>query len=317
MAGFTVGTNTNLIRELWSRDLKRILEDDLVGTRYVRMISDFPDGDTINLPSLGQFEVQNYEEDRVPLFTAADTGNFQFSITDYIASATYISEKFRQDSMYAAQVEGAFVPGMHRALAVRMETDILKQPNAGQTPNDANQINGVDHRWVGSGASETISLNDFAKASYSLHQANVPMTNLVAIVHPSVAYTLGTQTNLVNLMTPQPQWSKIVNDGMVTGLRFVTNIFGFDVYTSNYLPSVGAETIGGKTTAQGATNLFFSAAPGDTMPIIGQIRQAPKVDTRYNMLKQRDEWMVTCRYGFKLYRPENMVIVLTDTDQVN
>lgn len=209
------------------------------------------------------------------------------------------------------------MPGMHRALAVRMELDILKQPNIGQTSGSTNQINSVDHRWVGTGTNETITLNDFAKASYALNQANVPMVNLVAIVHPSVAYTLGTQTNLVNLMSPQPKWQSIVNDGIVTGMRFVTNVYGFDVYTSNYLPTVGAETIGAKTTAQGVTNLFFSAAPGNTLPIIGQIRQFPKVERKREMTLQRDEYMVTCRYGFKLFRPENMVIILTDTDQVN
>lgn len=50
MAGFTVGNNTHLIREdLWSRDLKRILEDDVMGTRYVRMVPDFSDGETLDI----------------------------------------------------------------------------------------------------------------------------------------------------------------------------------------------------------------------------------------------------------------------------
>lgn len=318
MAGFTVGDmGTNLIRDqVYSRELKRQFDDTLVGTKYVRMVSDFGDGNTLNIPSLGQFEVQNYEEDRSIVYTSADTGNFQFSITDYIASGTFMSEKFKQDSMWAPEVEAAFVPGQHQALAVRMETDILKQPNLGQTASAANQINGVDHRWVGSGTNETLSLNDFAKAQYALSQANVPMTNLTAIVHPSVAYTFGTQTNLMNLMSPVPAWTKIVTDGYATGTRFVTNIFGFDVYTSNYLPTVGIETIGGKTTAQGVTNLFFSAASGQSMPIIGQIRQAPRVQSEFKKDLQRTEYVTTCRYGFKLFRPENMVVILSDTDQV-
>lgn len=315
---FTEGNySDHLIRSnIWTSDLKRVLEDDLMGTKYVRLLTDFPDGTTYNIPSLGQAEVQDFEEDRSVVYTGMDTGNFTFTIDQYKASATYISEKFRQDSMWASQVEAAFVPAQHRALAVAMETNILSKPNAGQTASDTNSINGAEHRWVGSGTSETISLTDFAKAQYALMKANVPMSNLVAIVDPTVAYTLATQTNMVNLMTNQPQWNKIVNDGIVSGMRFVTNVYGFDVYTSNYLPTVGAETIGGKTTAQGVTNLFFSAAPGDTLPIIGLIKQSPKVESEYKKDLQREEYVTTCRYGFKLYRPDNMVIVLTDTDQV-
>lgn len=319
MAGFTVGNNANFIRDqLYSTEIKRTFDEVVMGTKYVKFIANFSDGNTINIPSLGQFEVQDYEEDRSIVYSAADTGNFQFSITDYVASGTYISEKFKQDSMWAPQLEASFVPGQAYALSVRMETDILKTPNAGQTASSTNQINGVDHRWVGTGTSETITLNDFAKADYALNQANVPAQNRVAIVHPSVAYTLGTQTNLVNLMTPQPAWQRIVNEGYLTGTRFIGNIYGFDVYVSNFLPQVGAETIGSGTVAQGATNLFFAATSiNDAMPIVGQIRQSPKVETEYKKDLQRTEYVTTCRYGFKLYRPENMVIVLTDTDQVN
>ena len=77
-----------------------------------------------------------------------------------------------------------------------------------------------------------------------------------------------------------------------------------------------SEQIGTPTAAAGArNNLFFSAAP-DALPIVGAIRQAPKVDSEYNKDLQRDEYVTTCRYGFKLFRPENMVVVVTDTDQV-
>lgn len=99
-------------------------------------------------------------------------------------------------------------------------------------------------------------------------------------------------------------------------MRFVKNIYGFDVYVSNRLKNVGVETIGARTTAAGSVaNLFFSTAPG-VKPFVGAIRQAPKVDSSYNKDLQRDEYVTTCRYGFKLFRPENMVVVLTDTDQV-
>lgn len=317
MAGFTVGSNQHLIRsDLWSRDLKKVLEDDLMAMRYVRMLTDFPDGDTIHIPSIGQAEVLDYDEGQAVRYTAMDTGEFTFSIDQYKQSATFISEKFKQDSYYASNVVSEFVPAQHRALMVAIETRILSRGPAGQTASDTNTINGAEHRWVGSGTNETMSPVDFQKARFALHKANVPLTNLVAIVDPSVEYALATHTNLVNVSNNKA-WEGIIRDGMSTGTRFLMNIYGFDVYVSNYLPTLGVETIGTKTTAATAVgNLFFSAAGGDLNPFVGLIRQSPKVDSEFNKDLQREEYVTTCRYGFKLYRPENMVVVLTDVDQV-
>lgn len=315
MAGFSVNTNEHLIRSnLWSSQIKEVLEDELMGTRYVDMITDFPDGDTINIPSIGQAETYDYDEGQAVRYTAMDTGNFTFTITDYKASGTYITNKMKQDSFYMSRLVSSFVPKQSRALAVAMEVDILNVPNAGQTASNLNVINGADHRWVGSGTNEVMSVTDFAKAKYALQKANVPMTNLVAIVDPSVEYALSTLTNLTNVSN-NPKWEGIVRDGISTGMRFVMNIYGFDVYMSNYLPSSIAETVDGVSTTAGVANYFFSAAP-DVLPIVGNVRQAPQVDSEYNKDLQREEYVTTCRYGFKLFRPENIVTVLTDTDQV-
>jgi hypothetical protein len=159
-----------------------------------------------------------------------------------------------------------------------------------------------------------MNLNDFAKAKYALQKANVPMTNLVAVVDPSVEYALSTISNLTSVSN-NPKWEGIIREGMSTGMRFVMNVYGFDVYMSNYLPSGIAETIDGKSTTVGVANYFFSATP-DVLPFVGSVRQAPKVDSEYNKDLQREEYVTTCRYGFKLFRPENLVTVLTDTDQV-
>ena len=213
-----------------------------------------------------------------------------------------------------SQIVSQFVPKQNRAIMKAMEAAILALgPNA-QTASNVNAINGASHRFVGSGTSETISVNDFAKALYALQMANVPTTNLVAIVDPSVEYAINTITNIANISN-NPQWDGIVASGISSGMRFVKNIYGFDVYTSQNLRKGLAETIGGRTTTVGVANLFFSAAP-DVTPFIGSLRQPPVVDSEYNKDLQRDEYVTTCRYGFKLFRPENMVCVLTDTDQV-
>ena len=315
MAGFSTSTNEHLIRSnLWSSQIKEVLEDELIGTKYVDMITDFPDGDTINIPSIGQAEVKDYNEGQAVLYTAMDTGNFTFTITEYKASATYITEKMKQDSFYMSRLVSSFVPKQHRALAKAMEVDILAVGPNGQTASGLNTINGGNHRFVGGGTSETLSIVDFQRAKFALEKANVPLTNLVAIVDPSVEFALATLPNIANVST-NPRWEGIVRDGMSTGMRFYMNVYGFDVYMSNNLKSGIAETINSVTTTTGVANLFFSAA-GDVLPFVGNIRQAPKVDSEFNKDMQREEYVTTCRYGYKLFRPENLVVVLTDDDQV-
>lgn len=317
MAGFEVNTNEHLIRSnLWSNQLKQLLMDELFAMKFVRVLTDFPDGTTFNIPTLGEAETFDFAEGQRVRYSKMDTGNFTFTFTQYKGSAHSISEKFKRDSFYAQDVLSSFVPRQHRALMEAVETRILSIGNAGQTASNLNTINGGDHRFVGSGTSETIAIKDFARARYALQRANVPMTNLVAILDPSVIYTLQTQANLVNLLSPMPQWDQVVKTGAVKGMKFEMNLMGFDCYTSNYLPSSIAETIDGLSTTVGVANYLFSATPGDTLPFIGGFRQMPTVYSEFNKDTQETEYLTLAEYDFALYREENLVTILTDTDQV-
>ncbi len=316
MAGFSTSNTDHLIRSsLWSNQLKDVLEDELMGTRYVSMITDFPDGDTINIPSVGQMEALDYAEGDAVRYTAMDTGNFQFTISKYKSSATYVTNKMLQDSFYMARVQSMFVPKMRRAIMSVIEADILATgPNA-QTAANSNTINGAKHRQIGSGTNETIAIEDFANALYALKKANVPAENLVAIVDPTVEIKFNKEPNLINWSSPAPQWQGIVETGIVSGMKFIRNIMGFDIYTSQNLKvNTTSETIDGVTAAAGVNNIFFSAA-SDLIPIIGLMRQPLRVDSDYNKDKQREEYVTTCRYDFALYRPENFYTLVTDTDQ--
>jgi hypothetical protein len=155
---------------------------------------------------------------------------------------------------------------------------------------------------------------------YSLKKANVPQENMIAIVDPSVEYYINTLTNIVDVSN-NPRWEGIIDSGFGTGMRFVKNIYGFDVYTSNFLPDVtdnalperDGSTNNDFSTTAGKPSYFFSAA-GDVMPIIGAWRQMPVVDSEWNKDYQRTEFLTTARWGTKLYRPENMVSIVTKTD---
>lgn len=313
MAGMN-STNTEHLRraEVWSGQLKDILEDELMAKGYVNWMSEFPDGDTFTVPSIGQAVVRNYNEGSSIQYDALATGEFQFSISEYLSSATYITNKAKQDGFYMNQLVAEFVPSQARAINEHVERSILNLQSQ-QTASNKNLINGAAHRFVASGTNETMALADFAKALYALKKANVPDVNLIAIVDPSVEYAINTLSNIVSVSN-NPRWEGVIESSMASGMRFLKNIYGFDVYTSNYLADAN-ETIDGKTTAAGKANLFFSAAPG-VLPFIGAWRQMPTVESEYNKDEQREEYVTTARYGVKLYRPENLVVVLSDTDQV-
>lgn len=316
MAGNTTALSVLTRSKIWSSQIKETLKDELNAQKYVNWI-DFPDGNNWTIPSIGDLDAYDYTEDTAIEYTPLDVGEFTFNITNYKASATYITEKARQDLFYASQLEAKFVPAENRAISVAVETDILKQgqpgtPN-GQTASSANRINNADHRWVGSDTANSvpaIGFKDFAKARYSLTKANVGNTGLYAIVDPSSAYHFNTLTGVLDI-TYKPRWEGIVSEGVDSGMAFKFNIFGFDIYESNYLYSTTAsETINSVTAASGSiANLFFSTSV--EKPWIGAWRQMPKVDGEYNKDFQREEYVTTARWGVKLYRPENFITVLS------
>lgn len=308
----TTSNSGHLIRsEIWSAELKEVLEDDLQGMGYVKWLTEFPDGTTFTIPSIGQATVRDYTEDEPVVYDALDTGEFQFTISEYLSSATYITNKAKQDMFYMNQLVSEFVPKQRRAIEEHVESNIFAL-QSGQTAANRNLINGAPHRMVANegGADDLMQTTDFAKALFSLKKANVPQTNLVAIVDPSVEYTLNTLTNLSNVSN-NPMWEGIVSSGIATGMRFIKNIYGFDVYTSNYLDDIASETVNGDSVTNAKANLFFSA-DSTVLPFIGAWRQMPTVDSEYNKDKQRDEYVTTARYGTKLYRPENLVVILSN-----
>ena len=309
MAGNTVATLALAKRaEVWSAELKEILRDELQGMKYVKWLDQFPDGDTFKIPSLGDATVNNYAEDTAVSYDPIDDAQFTFSITEYLQSGNYITNKAMQDVYYANEIMSQFVPLQERALMERLESDIMALGGQ-QTVDNANTINGVDHRMLGSGTGGKIGVADFAKANLALKTAKVPQKNLVAIVDPSVEFELNTLSQLTNVSN-NPRWEGVVRDGIATGMSFIANIYGFDVYTSNYLKTEAAETIGGTTVNNAITNMFFSADQA-VLPFVGAWRQMPEVDTEYNKDFQRTEFVTTARYGLKLYRPENLATVMT------
>jgi len=303
----------HLVRtELWSSELKDILQEQLMGTKYVRMLNGFPDGNQFTIPSIGELPMREVAENTPVTYDAMDTGEFTFSIDRYVEAATYITDKAKQDSFYAQQLIGMFPAKMRRALDENLEGSVMGLINT-QTANDTNTINGADHRFVASGnTNTTLTLDDFAKAKYALDKAQAGGSR-VAIIDPSQEYVFN---NLVGAQafTNNPSFEGIVNGGFVnsvTGMRFIRNIFGFDVYVSNFLTAPTDSSVDSVSVpASPVTNIFMSVG-GDLTPFVGAYRQMPNVEYERNKDMRRDEYVMNARFGLKLYRPECVVGVIS------
>ena len=125
--------NPELIRsQIWANELKDVLQEELALDTHVRWITEFPDGDTLNIPTLSEMTVRNYSEGAQITLDDPMTGNFQLTIDKYYQSGFKIPEKFRDDSFYVAQAESNFVGKLSRALMEQKESDIANL-QSGQT----------------------------------------------------------------------------------------------------------------------------------------------------------------------------------------
>lgn len=303
--------------QVWSTMIKEALEDDLQAQQWVHWLEEFPDGAQFNISSVGDFTLDTMSEG-VPLPSRRpDTGQFTFTINKSVGNKAMYTDEFMEDDFLAPQVVNATPRKMKRALDEYIETEILALANS-QTLGSANTINGHAHRFAG-GDSGRIEPADFAYAKLSLKKANVPMSNLIAVVDPSVGYKLETSSNLVNVSN-NPQWEGIISSGITSGMRFIKNVYGFDVYESNYL-AASTETINERdgSTSQNfsavdaVANVFFSASDKELLPFMGAWRRMPTLESWRDHNERAEYHQLTARFGTKLYRPENLVVAVTNT----
>lgn len=312
MAGIDYAkVNENLVRsEIWSNELKDVLQERLMADGMVRWLQNFPDGNQLTIPSIGELPMREVSEGTPVAYDTLDTGEFNLTIDRYVESATYITDKAKQDAYYAQQLIGMFPAKMRRALDENMEGSVLSLANS-QTVNDLNTINGAAHRFVGSGDTNTnLSLDDFAKAKYALDKASAYGAR-VAIIDPSQEFVFNKLVG-AQAFSNNPAFGGVVQTGFSdSGMRFIRNFFGFDVYVSNFLATPADTTINAVSVpASPVTNIFMSTG-GDLTPFVGAYRQMPRVEFERNKDLRRDEYVMNARFGLKLYRPECIVSILT------
>lgn len=311
MATETVANNGLLIDDdIYSAFLKEALQDELIAMQWVDWLNDFNQGaHTYRIPSIGEAVVDDYVEGEAIKFRPFDKGEFTMVIDKHKTSGHSISDIAMEDVDYASQLVSKIPSSELRAIMKQVETDIFKLHDK-QTAADTNDINGEKHRYVGTGTSNVIAVEDFQRANLALNRANVSSQNRIAVVDPSVEYTLSTLTNLVNVSN-NPMWEGVVRDGMTSGMRFSMNVYGWDVYVSNYLDTLDGETLETVDTTGFKANMFFSAA-GEENPFKGAWARMPRFKSWRDEDREETKYATSSRYGLDLYRPESLVVIPTN-----
>jgi hypothetical protein len=323
MPGNTTDNSSALRRaEVYSALILDTLKDDFLPEGIHRDVSDFQDGDTLHITTFGDLVLRDLTEDQPTPVDPMDSGEITMTITEYVGNGVYMTDKVRQDSWKASQFDAAIVPKQLRAIKERYETDMLAAGPDGQTASNANAINGYAHRFVASGASEIITLDDFIYAKLAMDKANAPEEGRIAIVDGLAEATLNSISNITNVSN-NPAFEGIVNTGFGKNMRFIKHVFGFDVYISNRLKRVTAETVdtsgitvpapsGNDTVAAGIANLFMCVGDDTECPLMGAWRQQPYFEGDRNVKMRRDEFYSAARWGFGLQRTQTLVTILTN-----
>ena len=321
MAQTTVNTNAFIESQQYSQFILENLHDYLLPEGMWRDVTDFGSGTTLNIKTVGSVTIQDAAEDTPLTFSPIDTGTISLSITDYVGDAWKVTDDLREDGSQIDTLMAMRAQESTRALGENHETKFLSVANAAQTAAGLNLVNGRPHRWVGSAASNarTLTLNDFISMKLAFDKANVPAGGRIAIVDPVVEATLNSLQNLVNVSN-NPMFEGMVTEGFARDHKFVRNIFGWDVYTSNFLPSLtAAEAIDAsgygltsETAAVGdKANIFMCVADDTCKPIMHAWRRAPQTEGWRDNEERADKFQVTSRFGLGAQRVDTLGVILT------
>lgn len=324
MSQTTLNTTAFIEAQQYSQFILDNLPDYQLPEGFYRDVSDFGTGTTLNIKTVGTVTIQDAAEDVPLVFNPIDTGTITLTITDYVGDAWRVTDDLREDGSQIDSLMAMRAVESTRALATQHESRFLTVANASQTAANLNLINARPHRWIAGGpgiTTRTMSLTDFVAMKLSFDKANVPAEGRIAIVDPIVEASLNSITNLVNVSN-NPMFEGLVTEGFARTHKFVKNVFGWDVYTSNHLPQVTAiEAINAaayglantSTVVGDYANLFMCVADDSCKPIMHAWRRAPKTEGWRDPELRSDNFQVTSRFGLGAQRVDTLGVILTSS----
>lgn len=309
-------------KEILSNMLKESFRDELfIQQLAINWLPDWQGGKNLLINSIGELTIDQMAEGVALPDRRPDTGQYVFNINEFVGSKVALTDEFFEDDYMAPQVMSALPERMTRAFNEYLETRLFRLQRQ-QTQNNSNLINGAMHRFSADGASGQITLQDLAYVRYAFEKAGVPVSSIVGIVDPSFEFNTNIISNITSLDN-NPTFNGIIETGIGTGLRFLRNIYGINLFVSNYLDSIDAAEgsltdYKGNTTAPATdgtwrANIFFSTADRSNLPFIGSWLRRPSMKSWRDEARSIEYHQMSARFGLNLYRPENLVTLLSST----
>lgn len=278
-------------------------------------VSDFGSGTTLNIKTIGSVTLQEAEEDAPLVYNPIETGTITFQITEYKGDAWYVTDDLREDGTDIERLMAERSSESTRAIQETFESDFLAVGGKYYRDTAGNcAVNGFAHKIVADGTNKAFELEGLIKMRLAFDKANVPAEGRVFICDPVVEATLNGLVTITHDVSPFGQ--NILQNGMARGQRFVMNLFGWDILTSNRL-FVANYNDGTTSITGGVCNLFMCVLDDQTKPVMGAWRRPPKSEGERNKDRARDEFVVRCRYGFGIQRLDTMGAYITSATAIS
>lgn len=305
----TSNTRAFVEAEQYSDFILHNLYDGLLPGAFYRDVGDFMHGDTLHIKTIGTVTLQETEEDKALVYNPIESGEITFKITTYVGDAWYVTDDLREDGNQIEQLMAARATEHTRALQERFETDFLTtaaSPFA--AASTGLPVNGFAHFIVSAATNNVFTINHLIDLRLAFDKANVPAEGRIFIVDPVVEATLNKKVSITNDVTPFAH--DILQRGLASGQRFISNWFGWDILCSNRL-YVGAANDGTTSLGSAVFNIGMCVLDDNTKPVMAAWRRRPSVEGARNKDFRRDEYVDTARYGFGLQRIDTLVCVAT------
>lgn len=304
----TTNTQAFIEAEQYSNFILMNLHDGLLPNAFYRNVSDFTHGTTLNIKTVGSVTLQEAAEDVALTYNPIESGEITFQITEYIGDAWYVTDDLREDGNQVEALMAARSMESTRAIQEKFESDFFTAAAAPYAAASTGlPINGFAHFIVSGETNDVFSLSHLIAMRLAFDKANVPAEGRIFICDPVVEATLNTNVSITTDVTPFAE--NILKNGMARGQRFIMNLFGWDIMTSNRLYQGAAND--GSNTATGVFNMFMCVLDDQTKPMMGAWRRMPKAEGERNKDYARDEFVTRARYGWGVQRIDTMGCLVT------
>lgn len=304
MANNTRNSRAMIDRNIYGALLLRTFHFNFLPRQLWTNVTDFNKGEVYVLRTLGTVAIQDGGEEHAPEYTPIESGQINMIIDNYLKDAYYVTDELREDGSMVEALVAARASESAYAFNEVIESRFLRRAVDAMPNPDPYAIDGEAHKIVVDDTSGDAILNILQQMQLSFDRAGVPAGGRVVIVDPVIAQRINSMVTITSNMTSG--WvTNILSGGFEQDHRYITNLFGWDIITSNRLPR-GTYSDGTTTVDDGVPMVFMSVLNDQTKPMMMAWRRYPKTEFERNKDLNRDEWVTSCRFGIGFKRSDSL-----------